>query len=380
MPADSVLIFRRELLPPSETFIVEQASTLRTFRPVFCGLKRVQHGIGLSKHPIIAMSGEKNTIRTHLRRRLFSESGYGARFLDRIARESPRLIHAHFAVDASLALPIRERLGIPLIVTLHGYDVTREDDHLRSTSIGRIYLRRRSEVWRHASLFVCVSDYIRCRAVARGFPQEKLWVHRIGVDLERFRPRIFPHESQTVLFVGRLVENKGCRHLIRAMAGVQRRLPEATLIVIGDGPLRASLESEARTQLQHFTFTGMLPHVEVQRWMERAAVLVMPSIELASGDSEALGMVMCEAQALGLPGIAFRGTGVEEALAHGKSGMLVPSRDEAALAEAILRVLTDEPLRRSLSVAGRRHAEGCFDLHRQTAILEDKYREVLSAQ
>jgi colanic acid/amylovoran biosynthesis glycosyltransferase len=91
-------------------------------------------------------------------------------------------------------------------------------------------------------------------------------------------------------------------------------------------------------------------------------------------------MVMCEAQALGLPGIGFRGTGVEEALVHGESGLLVASRDEAALAEAIVRVLTDEDLRRSLSVAGRKHAERAFDLHRQTAILEDKYREVLSGR
>jgi len=161
---------------------------------------------------------------------------------------------------------------------------------------------------------------------------------------------------------------------------VQQRLPEATLVIVGDGHLRPRLEAEARSRLRHCTFTGVQPHSEVRRWMERAAVLVMPSVQVASGDSEGLGMVMCEAQALGLPGIGFRGTGVEEALAEGESGLLVESRDEAALAEAIVRVLTDPKLRESLAIAGRRHAETSFDLRRQTAILEDKYREVLNAQ
>ncbi|MBV8115001.1 MAG: glycosyltransferase [Silvibacterium sp.] len=379
--SDTVLIFRSELLPSSETFVVEQALAMRTFRPKFAGLKRLPHGIFSPDLQTIALTGERSKIPDRIRRRLFCETRYAPRYLQRLARESPVLIHAHFALDACLALPVSRRLDVPLVVTLHGYDATRNDENLRRTSTGRIYLRRRHELWRHTRLFVCVSEYIRRRALARGFPAEKLWVHHIGVDLNKFRPSGHsPPPQQLVLFVGRLVENKGCGHLIRAMAGVQQRLPEARVVVVGDGPLRSALESEARTLLRQFTFTGMQPHSEVRRWMEKATVLVMPSVEVASGDSEGLGMVMCEAQALGLPGIGFRGTGVEEALAHGESGLLVPSGDEAALAEAIVRVLTDESLRRSLAIAGRRHAESAFNLHRQTAILEDKYREVLSAQ
>jgi glycosyltransferase involved in cell wall biosynthesis len=375
---DNALIFRSELLPLSETFIAEQARTMQKFGPIFAGLKRLPRGISLPPASTISMSGEGNNIRDKFRRTLFSESRYAPRFLRKLAGTSPTLVHAHFAVDACLALPLGQQLGIPLVVTLHGYDVTRDDDHQRLTTTGRIYLRRRRELFERASLFVCVSDYIRRRALERGFPAEKLWVHAIGVDLDRFQPRVEPLETdQVVLFVGRLVENKGGTHLIRAMAAVQRCLPGARLVIVGDGPLRSLLECQALTQLRQCTFTGMLPHAEVRRWMERATVLVMPSVEVASGDSEGLGMVMCEAQAIGLPGIAFRGTGVEEALAYGESGLLVPSRDEAALADAIIQVLTDETLRRSLAIAGRRHAERAFDLHRQTAILEEKYREVV---
>ncbi|HZD50511.1 MAG TPA: glycosyltransferase [Silvibacterium sp.] len=376
-----VLIFRSELLPLSEAFIIEQARAMRAFRPVFAGLKPLQNGIPLQHAPTIALTTPANSIPDKLRRKLFCDFRYGNGFIDQLRSESPALIHAHFAVDACLALPIRKKLCLPLVVTLHGYDVTRNDRSLRRTAAGRIYLRCRSELWQHASLFVCISHFIRRKAQERGFPEEKLWVHPIGVDLCKFQPRTRPPQKQPlVLFAGRLVENKGCIHLIRAMAVVQNKLPEAGLVIIGDGPLRSSLEVEARILLRHCTFTGMQPHSEVQRWMEQATVLVMPSIETETGDSEGLGMVMCEAQALGLPGIAFRGTGVEEALAYGESGLLVAPVDETALAEAILRVLTDETLQNSLAVAGRRHAEACFDLHKQTAVLEEKYRQIVSSQ
>ncbi len=378
-PLNTVLVFRGELLPASETFIVEQTRAMQVFNPVLAGIRRLQNGIPLHHLTTISFAGYENTFKEKLRRRIFYETCWGTRFLKNLARQSPGLIHAHFALDACLALPIRKHLGVPLIVTLHGYDVTRHDKHFRQSALGRIYLRRRRELWQQASLFVCVSEFIRNKAIERGFPKEKLWVHRVGVDLGKFQfclaePRLQP----IVLFVGRLVENKGCVHLIRAMAAVQERCPGAKLVVVGDGPLRAALEAEARSRLRQWTFTGTESHGEVRRWMQRASVLVMPSVETGSGDSEGLGMIMCEAQALGLPGIAFRGTGAEEALAYGESGLLVNPGDESALAEVIVLVLSDAALRSRLAEAGRRHAEACFDLHRQTFLLEEKYVEVLT--
>ena len=375
---DRVLIFRSELLPRSETFIAEQARSMRAFQPVFAGSKRIPGGIALDHTPALALT-EGNAFSDKLRRRLFREARYAPSFLKRLAKETPSLIHAHFAVDACLALPIQKYLRVPLVVSLHGYDVTRHDRSLRNSPLGRIYLRRRRELWRRGSLFVCVSEYIRRRALERGFPEDKLWLHHIGVDLQVFQPQdTKPHREKIVLFAGRLVENKGCVHLIRAMACVEERLPGARLVIVGDGPLRMALEAEARERLRSCTFTGARSHAEVRRWMQQASVLVMPSLEVASGDAEGLGMVMCEAQAIGLPGVGFYGTGVEEALAHGAAGLLVASGDRRALGAAILRVLEDTGLQTRLARAGRSHAEIRFDLHKQTAVLEDKYREILS--
>src|SRR5580704_12923149 len=116
-----------------------------------------------------------------------------------------------------------------------------------------------SLAWVRESLFVCVSEHIRQTALERGFPAGKLWVHRIGIDLQSSELARSPGPQPVVLFVGRLVEKKGCAHLIRAMALVNAKLPGARLVVVGEGPLRSELESQARMQSPSAVFLGSQP-------------------------------------------------------------------------------------------------------------------------
>jgi glycosyltransferase involved in cell wall biosynthesis len=226
------------------------------------------------------------------------------------------------------------------------------------------------------SLFVCVSEHIRQRALDRGFPPEKLAVLRIGIELPRIDST--GEREQIVLFVGRMVEKKGCIHLLRAMEMVEARMPAARLVLLGDGPLRQELEREAKARLRNAIFLGMRPHREVHRWMQRAQVLAAPSIVARNGDSEGLPTVLCEAQALGLPIVSFRGPGVDEAVVADKTALVAPQGDEQALGEAILRLLSDRTLQKNLAAAGQRRAAEHFDIHRQTALLEEKYDEIVS--
>lgn len=369
-----VLLFRNELLPISETFIVGQAGAMRRYEPWFAGLKRVPGGIDLDPARVIAAMGGKS-LRQKIARRVYLRSGFAPRFLRRIEAVGPDLIHAHFATDACAALAIQERLWVPLIVTLHGYDVTSDVWSLRGAGIGRESVRRKLALWAKASVFVCVSDGIRQKALENGFPEEKLWVHRIGVDIEFFRPSGANGEEPLVLFVGRLVEKKGCVHLLRAMRIVENRVTDARLVVVGDGPLRKSLEAEARKTLSQCEFVGSVSAETVRQCMERAAVVAVSSVVASNGDSEGLCTVVCEAQAMGVPVVGFRGPGIE--VVDGETGLLAPERDEGALAEGILTLLRDETMAERMGAAGRRRMEHSFDLRKQTALLEDKYDEVL---
>ncbi len=312
------------------------------------------------------------------RRLLYKLFGPSERQAARVRAHSPALIHAHFGPDATHALPLARALDVPLIVTHHGYDVTTEDHALSRSPSLRLYLKRRAQLYQAASLVLCVSQFVREKALRKGAPPHKTLVHYIGIDIAGFTPDPAVARSDTVLFVGRLVENKGCQQLLRAMRLVQRVRPECRLVIIGDGPLRPRLEQTARElDLHYVSFLSTQPAGVVRHWMSRARVLSVPSITVASGVSEGFGMVFAEAQAMGLPVAGFATGGIPEAVVHGATGLLARERDTTALAHNIIALLSDRSMWERFSEAGQRRAREFFDIRRQTAALENIYRAVL---
>jgi len=202
-------------------------------------------------------------------------------------------------------------------------------------------------------------------------------VHHIGVNTDTFRADPAVAREPVALFVGRLVEKKGVEYLLRAMARVQRTVPNLHLVIAGDGPLRTSLEPLA-AKLRRCTFLGMQSHDVVKGWMNRASMLVAPSVTAASGDSEGLPTVIVEAQAMGLPVIATDHAGNTEAVADGRTGLIAEERDVQTLANHMVRLSSDRALWARLSHNARRQAEEQFDIREQTGILEDLYEDVLA--
>ncbi len=365
-----VVIFRSALLPASETFIREQAEALRRFEPVYAGLEPVQSGVPCSARSIVLGSpGERPSL---LRKLIYQVSGYDPNFTSRIEEVRPFLVHAHFALDGVLALPLAKHLRIPLIVSLHGYDVTSSDKSLRTSMSGVLYLLKRRQLWGSAHTFLCVSKFIRDKAIEVGFPPNKLRVHYTGVNCDDFSRSDGPRDG-SVLFVGRLVQKKGCQFLLEAMAEVSRTLPGTSLTVIGDGPLRSRLEEQASQLNIPVRFLGALPAFEVRDYMARAAIFCVPSLRADNGDSEGFGMVFAEAQAMGTPVVSFSHGGIPEAVEDGHTGLLVPERDTQALAAAIVRLLRDATLWSSFSARGSVRIREKYSLESQTRTLEDIY-------
>ena len=349
-------IFRTPVFNPTERFIQDQAAALTRWRPLIVGLERKDEEVAA-----ILPEGA-------LERALFALRGRGGSIERRLRAAAPKLIHAHFATDGLRVLPLARALGVPLITSLRGYDVTRSDSALlRSGRLGSIrYALGKKRLQREGALFLAVSDALRRAAIARGFPEERTLTHYNGVDLDRFRPGGAPPEPGLILHVGRLVEKKGTKVLTEALAG----LPGARLVVIGDGPLRAALERQAGPAAR---FLGALPPEEVARWMRRASVLAAPSLTATDGDAEGLPNVVVEAAASGLPVVATTHSGIPEAIEEGKTGFLVPESDAGALARGLAAALGAGP---DMGRAARVLAERKFDRARLSERLERIYDEV----
>lgn len=372
----TALIFRERLLAPSETFIVEQAKALRRYRPVLTGLRRTEHPLNHSLLEILLSNGSGPMDK--LAANIYRKYPVGSDFFRHLRAVKPSIIHAHFATDAIQALPIARKLKLPLIVSLHGFDVTSTDDAHRKSFSGRHYLLNRESLFRGASIFICVSQSIREAALRAGFPSDKLRVHYTGIDCQRFRPANGTRDRNLVLFVGRLVEKKGCEYLLRAMALVQQKHPEALLEIIGDGPLRGKLEALAAGLSLRVLFRGVQPPAEVLRSMSRSRILCNPSVTAATGDMEGFGMVFAEAQAVGTPVVSFAHAAIPEAVDHGKTGLLSPEGEIGPLANSLLRLLRNDAFWSETSRNATLWVQDRFDIAKQTQILEDMYDECVS--
>jgi glycosyltransferase involved in cell wall biosynthesis len=299
-------------------------------------------------------------------------------FLQQLQAANASLIHSHFATESVTALPIAERLNIPLVVTLHGADVTLKDSFLRGSLGGLLYLRHRNKLWSRVSTFICVSEFIKRQAIERGFPKEKLRVHYIGVDRKQFTRSTCRLTRETVLFVGRLTEKKGCEYLLRAMAKVQQQRPYAELTIIGDGPLRRSLEALASDLQVRCRFLGAQTGAVIRKALESTRVFCVPSVTARNGDSEGLGIVFAEAQSMGVPVVSFDHGGISEVVENGSTGLLAPECDYLNLADNVLTYLTEDVAWQLASQRGIDLVRNRFDLVTQTRELERIYEDAIS--
>jgi colanic acid/amylovoran biosynthesis glycosyltransferase len=373
-----IVIYHEDLLAYSETFILSQAESVREFTPYYVGTRRVD---GIATPPERTVVLNNGTPLGRAEELLYKASGFAPGFLRRLRAVSPVLLHAHFGFNGAMALPLARQLRLPLVVTFHGRDATLHDEHLKAS--GSLRERRllawRPRLIRQGALFIAVSGHIRRELLARGFPADKIVVHHNGIDTQLFAPTpgLRPADEPTVLFVGRFVEKKGTAHLLHAMAEVQRAVPDARLVLIGDGPLRPSLETLARDLGLRCEFLGRQPVEAVRAHMQAAQVFCLPSVTASNGDTEGLPTVILEALAMGLPTVTTASAGNPEAVTDGETGLLVPERDEAALARALMRLLRDEALRRRFALAARQAMVTDFDAARQARTLEGLYTQVI---
>jgi glycosyltransferase involved in cell wall biosynthesis len=364
-PDNRVVIWRSALLSGSETFVRNHGDHLTRWQPAYLGATRTESAL-TRETDVVAYPWPSDRL-AFLRLRL---TGASPRLRRLLAVARPGLVHAHFAGDGWLISDSARRLGVPLIVTTHGHDVTRQPDSAGLKGVR--YRRNLRSVFDRAALIIAVSEVIRARAVARGAHPSRVRVHYTGVPVPPTPPLVDP--SWDVAFAGRFVDKKGVDDLLSALGVLRPARPRA--LFIGDGPLRAQVEARARDLGVDATFTGALPPALVTSHLAAARTLVAPSRTAADGDTEGLPTTVLEAGALGVPVVSTLHSGIPEAVIDGSTGLLGPERDVAALSRNIHRLLSDEPLRARLGRAARAHITENFNLATQSRRLEDLYDEV----
>jgi colanic acid/amylovoran biosynthesis glycosyltransferase len=373
-----VLVFAERMLPSTQTFIPLQINELQRYSPQYVGLIPADRNLALPHTPVM-LTHDRGTL-SRIRRELYRWTGIAPSFHARLQGKNADLIHANFAEGGPAAVSLSKHLRVPLILHLRGGAELLPDHELRHHLFQLPFLAHRKRLWQRASLFLCVSNFIREKAIRAGFPAERVRVHYTGMDLRTFTitEQSDHKDPNMVLYVGRLVPYKGCDYLIRAMQQVQQRRPEAHLVIIGDGTFRAKLELLARELGVRCQFLGEKPQKEIRTWYERARVFCAPSVTLEDGMSEAFGNVFSEAQALGAPVVSFQHGGIPETMQDGITGLLAPERDVPMLAEHLLRYLQDDAFWTSSRQQGMHWVRQAFDVRRQTARLEELYDGVIA--
>jgi L-malate glycosyltransferase len=274
--------------------------------------------------------------------------------LARVVRHlRPDILHAHDphgVAMAALALSMTTEKRTPRLVAAR-----RVDFRLRRNALSRWK-------YRQVDLFICASEAVRQMLLADGIaPRRAITVHE-GIDLahvesappaDLHKEFWLPHHAPIVGNVAALVPHKGQRHLVETAARVVGEQPDARFIIAGEGELRASLEHQIRHHRleKHVFLAGFRP--DVLSLHKAFDVFAMSSV------TEGLGTSLLDAMACGKPIVATRVGGIPEVVVDGETGLLVPPRDHGAMADAVVRLLTDETLRARMGAAGlarlRRH-------------------------
>ena len=238
-------------------------------------------------------------------------------------------------------------------------------------------------VCRLADCVLVNAEAIRDKLVEQGYAPGKIIVIRNGITLSKFGNRqrnsllrqelAVPLSAPLVVVFSRLNQMKGIQYFLDAATILAGRLPEVRFLVVGDGENRKELEQYAsRLGLgQRTVFTGF--RSDVPELLSEAAVSVLPSL------SEGLSNSLLESMASGVPVVATRVGGNPEVIEHGVTGLLVPSRDSAALAAAVGRVLDDKDLAARFSQAGIRRVAELFSMERSVRETEHLYQRLVEA-
>jgi len=299
-----------------------------------------------------------------------------ARLTRHIVRRGIKIVHAYnFYGNVFATLPAR--LVAPVVIA---------SIRDRAPYLTAMQKRVQRYTCQFADCILVNADAVKEWLIGDGYGESKIVVIRNGVDLARFddlpppillrRELGLADDTPLVGVVSRLTRLKGLEHFLEAAAIIRARVPGVHFLVVGETSpmdldyLEDLREFAARCGVAgHVTFTGL--RTDVPAVLGSLTVSVMPSL------NEALSNVVLESMAAGAPTVATRVGGTPEAVSDGVSGILVPPADSAALADAVVHLLTDQQLATHLGRSARARIVEHFSVRRMVRATEDLYTDLL---
>jgi colanic acid/amylovoran biosynthesis glycosyltransferase len=287
-----------------------------------------------------------------------------------VFRARPDVIHVHYGHNGNLLVPLKRiKPTLPFLAMFHGHDVR------LGTEGGPAFY---TDLFATADLILVNSQHTRRALLDQGAEPQKTRVHSVGIELSKFpfRSGLPKRESPCfrILTVSRLHEDKGVTDAIYAVSQLVSNFPSETIEyrIAGNGPLQEPLRLLVRELglSSQVTFLGAMDQSAVSSQMQEADIFLLTSIH------EGLGMVLLEAQAVGLPIVATETGGIPEAVVPGRSALLVPPQDPQAAAAALAECLRDPEKRIQMGKAGREHVEKQFDVEILNDKLADLYKQL----
>lgn len=313
-------------------------------------------------------------------RRLFS--GGSSRLLEAnfvpllSGRKSFDVLHCQFGNMALVGTLLRQAglFSAPIVATFHGSDITSQAS-----------LRRREyqQLMSRFELCTVSTNFLKSRVMAFGAKQEQIRKLPMGIDLSVFHCRDFerPRDKKIrILSVCRLVEVKGVEFGIRAVAKLAKEIPDLEFYIVGDGPLEPELRQLAIQLGVHnqVHFLGRQTREQVIDLYNKCDIYLYSGIVTADGAEEGQGVVVIEAQAMGMPVVATRVGGVPETLQENRSGILVDPGDVDGLATSLKYLSQNPQIWPAMGSAGRAFVQANYDLNKLNNQLVNIYSEAIA--
>lgn len=269
------------------------------------------------------------------------------------------ILQTHFGPNGIIGTFLKD-VGIveKLVVTFHGSDINSYPKRFGEDVYASLY--------NSADIITANTLFTKNKIVKNGASEDKIIIIPVGLLCNNFPPRKDPGNNinKNITTVGRLVEKKGHIWMLKALTVIVKTYPNLMWNIIGSGPEEQKLKDkvEELNLIQNITFHGSLKSPKVREILVESHLFILPSVTAKSGDMEGQGLVLQEAQSMGIPVISTHHNGIPDGVLDGESGFLVPEKDSLALSDSVFNLLKNEELRVVMGRTGAEFVRGKYDM------------------